>query len=295
MKGKKIIIFLIFIIGVILALNGIILTISCNKLIKDYSNKTYKNTYINGEDISELKYSDLDKKLEDLKNLILDKNIIFFFNDKEVTLKLKDLEPIIDVPETISKIKDRNKKITFLDKVKLLNDKSKFYYNFVISFPNIENIKSRLEQEFNVQTLDSKLVVNENHELILEQGNDGFQLDYEKTRDNLEKYLHKIFNSNSKISDKEYRVEVFGEVLLKKESNIETINKKVSSYSTSFVRATNRGYKIELAASRLNKTIIEPGETFSFLKTLSCNCVSISSILSGSFSRFGTGLASVKL
>ena len=53
-----------------------------------------------------------------------------------------------------------------------------------------------------------------------------------------------------------------------KHEKLSSINKKISSYTTYFVNAGNRGHNINLASRRLNDTILMPGETFSYLKVV---------------------------
>jgi len=53
-----------------------------------------------------------------------------------------------------------------------------------------------------------------------------------------------------------------------KYESLASINKKVSTYTTYFANAGNRGHNINLASSRLNNTILMPGETFSYLKVV---------------------------
>ena len=49
---------------------------------------------------------------------------------------------------------------------------------------------------------------------------------------------------------------------------LKDINKKISSYTTYFLNSGNRGHNIVLASSKLNNTVVMPGETFSYLKVV---------------------------
>ena len=68
----------------------------------------------------------------------------------------------------------------------------------------------------------------------------------------------------------EVKIEAEGSVIPNevKYESLSSINKKISTYTTYFANAGNRGHNISLASKRLNNTIIMPGETFSYLKVV---------------------------
>ena len=65
-------------------------------------------------------------------------------------------------------------------------------------------------------------------------------------------------------------ITVTGDVI-KNDVNYESLSKvdtKVSSYTTYFVNAGNRGHNINLASKRLNGTVVMPNETFSYFSVI---------------------------
>ena len=119
-----------------------------------------------------------------------------------------------------------------------------------------------LESKVNSEARGDGIVVDENHNVYYDEGSKGFTLDTQKTRKKVvEALLNLTYETVIEASGKTINNEVKYEAL-------SGINQKISSYTTYFQNAGNRGHNINLAVGRLNNTVLMPGDTFSYLKVV---------------------------
>lgn len=119
-----------------------------------------------------------------------------------------------------------------------------------------------LESKLNTQPLSDGLVIDSDYNVSYDKGKKGFKLDISKTKEEVKRALSNL--------TEETVIEAYGDVIeneIKNES-LSVIDKKVSTYTTYFNNVGNRGHNIVLASSKLNKTLLMPGEVFSYLKTV---------------------------
>lgn len=264
-KARHIVIFILTSIGVLSIFLGVFVSIYYQELMIEYKNKTYKSTYINDYSFSDVNFNKLEGKVNTLINNALNKDINFIYNGKTVKYKLKDFEPIIDVDSVINKIKEDSKNASYSDKIKLIKGESLRKYSLNVNFVDekIEAIIKDLASKVNCDVKEEKLVLNPEHVVVFDAGSDGYKMDIEKTKQDLVSYLN---SEKSKfISDEDnFNVEISGAVIKKKETKLSLINKKISTFSTDFNNYGNRGQNIEIAVSKLNGTLLEKDQVFSF-------------------------------
>ena len=118
----------------------------------------------------------------------------------------------------------------------------------------------KLSNDINKDAKEDSFYVDKNHNVVYDGGANGFTLNVSETKKEIESKLNKL-SANTKVEAKGdiKKVDI-------KYDKYKEINKKVSTYTTYFANTGNRGHNIVHAASKLNGTLLMPGETFSYLK-----------------------------
>lgn len=269
MKKSKMIIFimvLLIALGSLLIGGGILLSIYYNELIVEYENKTYKSTYINHYEFSNVDYDKIEEKILAIKNETLNKEITFSYASNKIVLKLANFEPAFNIDKIVEQIKSDAKNSSYNDKIKLIKGEIEKNYSLIISFDEekIDKELQELSKRINCDVKEDKLVINKDHTVSFNNGNDGYKMDLDKTKEVLLDYFNKMKDTFIGSNNTEYEIEVIGEVTKKKVTNLSSINKKISTFSTSFNNYGNRGYNITLAVSKVNGTLLQPQGVFSF-------------------------------
>lgn len=266
-KSKKKTFVIVFILLVILIVLGLVgyKFYGYSKLISKYNNKIYPGIYLNDIDLSGTKISDLKNIISDEEKRIKNESITIKSPNTEVKFSLDEIGAKVITNNLKDKITNYNKDLSFFKKVDMLQNKKKqksFYLEATYDDSVIDNFIKTLEEKLNTTARNDGIVVDENHNLSYDKGSIGFDLDASKTKDKIVKALLNL--KDNEIIEAEGTI-VKNEV---KYSNLASINKKVSSYTTYFMNSGNRGHNISLASRRLNNTVIMPGEVFSYLKVV---------------------------
>lgn len=236
-----------------------------SKLLSKYDGLIYPGIFLNDIDLSGKKESDLEEILSKEKERISNGSLIitnvngdYKYSYKELGISFKDDNLENDILEF-------NENIPRYKKVSLIKN-NKHYKNFSIKgefdLDSIDNFVNELSKKINTSPRDDGLVVDENYNVSYDAGVNGFSLDIDKTSYNIKQALYNL---------KEETVVAAEGTVIKNEiknKDLSTINKKISSYTTYFANAGNRGHNINLASSRLNGTVLMPGDTFSYLKVV---------------------------
>lgn len=236
-----------------------------SKLISKYDGLFLPGIYINEINLSGKKVSDLDNILETEKKYISSGSVIVTNINGEYKFTYENLNINIDSNKVKKEIQKYNNNLTMIDKIKLIksNKKNKiFYLKASFDDESVNSFMFILKEKMNVSVRNDGIVVDENNNVYYDKGASGFSLDEEKTKEKVKEALANL--------KEETIIEAEG-VIIKQEiknAHLSSINKKVSSYTTYFANKGNRGHNIILASSRLNNTIIMPGETFSYLKAV---------------------------
>ncbi len=236
-----------------------------NKLINKYNGLIYPGIYLNDIDLSGEKVSNLDKIIEKEKSRIENGSIIVTNENGNYKFTYKEIGILANDTGIKEKIKKYNDSLSFFKKVKMIREKKKvktFYLKSSSSDKVVDNFVKLLEEKLNTNPRNDGIVIDDNHNVYYDKGINGFTLDKEKTKIRIKEALTNL--------REETFIEVVGTTIKNevKNENLSSINKKVSSYTTYFANYGNRGHNINLASSKLNGTIIMPGEEFSYLKVV---------------------------
>lgn len=234
-----------------------------NKLINKYNGLMYPGIYLNDIDLSGEKVSNLDKIIEKEKSRIENGSIIVTNENGNYKFTYKEIGILANASGIKEKIEKYNDSLSFFKKVKMIREKKKvktFYLKSSSSDKVVDNFVKLLEEKLNINPRNDGIVIDDNHNVYYDKGINGFTLDKEKTKIRIKEALA---NLREKTVIEAVGTTIKNEV---KNENLSSINKKVSSYTTYFANYGNRGHNINLASSKLNGTIIMPGEEFSYLK-----------------------------
>lgn len=236
-----------------------------NKLINKYNGLIYPGIYLNDIDLSGTKLSDLNTIIEEEKQKIQGGTITITNENGDYKLTYKEIGILVDSSDIAKNIKKYNSNLSFIKKIKMIKNNKKyktFYLKASYDDKVVNNLVNLIEEKLNTKVRGDGLVIDDKHNVYYDKGANGFTLDKEKTKINVEEALS---NLKEEMVIKAAGTTIKNEV---KNESLSSINKKVSSYTTYFSNSGNRGHNINLASSRLNNTIILPGEVFSYLKVV---------------------------
>lgn len=236
-----------------------------NKLINKYNELIYPGIYLNEIDLSGKKISNLKEIIENEKQNIQSGTIIVTNENGEYKLTYEEIGILVDSSNIDKKIKEYNNNLSFVKKINLIKNKEKyktFYLKASYDDEVVDNLVNLIEEKLNTPVRNDGLIVDDEHNVYYDKGVNGFTLDKEKTK-------IKIKEAFTNLKEKTV-IEAVGTTIKNeiKNGKLSSINKKVSSYTTYFVNAGNRGHNINLASSKLNGTVIMPQEEFSYLKVV---------------------------
>lgn len=231
------------------------------------SDKTtfYKNTYVNGVDISGLTKEEannlLTTKFIENKNNI---NLTLTDGNKNWTLKGEDFEVIGNFENSLDNIINYGREGNIFQKRKIENQIKKDGLMLTVSYKNliggIDEKINEIADEIENSNNDSKINFDPNSEKMFSiiEGND-------KKIINRQKLEEKI---NFAIENRDFStIEIpFEEIIPNKtlEDLLSSITLR-SSFTTDYSKSTqNRKENIKLALSKFNGMIVEPGEKISF-------------------------------
>ncbi len=236
-----------------------------NKMISKYNGLFYPGIYLNDIDLTGRKVSDLKDIISKEKDRIQNGTMIVNNINGDYKFTYKEIGIFVEDSNIEDDLINYNNNLSFFKKVSMIKNDRKnktFYMKATYDDKTVDNLMEILEEKLNTPARNDGIVVDDNHNVYYDKGANGFILDVNKTKVRIEETLKSL--------KEETKVEVFGKVVKNevKYESLASINKKISSYTTYFVNAGNRGHNITLASSRLNNTILMPGETFSYLKVV---------------------------
>ena len=265
-KKNKIIIALIIILLILLGIS-IYFGFKDIELVSSYDNKIYPNFYINDIDISGKTYDELKSSVEAMKTEILNRSVIFEYNENTKTYKMSSLGLSIDTSKLLEELSHYTDNLNFKDKLILAksNKEKKYYLESNYNEGKIIEVINELKKDFNKKKRNAKLTVDNNHEVKFINKIDGFTLDENKLKNDIINLL-----KHSSLKENEFKITLTGSLdkAEDKTNNLSQINKKISTFTTTFANYGPRGHNVSLASQKLNGTILQPGEVFSFRKVV---------------------------
>lgn len=267
-KGNKNFGFIKYICALLFIVLFIFMGVQVNKVnqeIKKFDGLVFEGTYLNDINLSKSNYKDLETVIAAEKEKIENGTIVIKNPNGTYTYTYKEVGIEVEYENVLEDIKKYNDNLNWLSKAKIVHNKKRyktFYLESKFTDAAIDNFIKSLEQKLNTEVVQDGLKVGDNYTIYYDKGKNGFKLNVQKTTDDLK-------NELASIKDK-IEIEAVGEVVKMeaKNTHLASIDKMVSSYTTYFNNVGNRGQNIVLATTRLNGTILMPGDTFSYLKAV---------------------------
>jgi vancomycin resistance protein YoaR len=233
-----------------------------NNLVKSWEDKIYPETLIHNIDVSGKTKEEAITMLQDNNKFIKDKKINLRYKDKVYTLKYSVLKPKYNIGETVAEVLKAGKNLGMLEKAGLIKNPSQKKYDlkFIYDKKAVAGLLNKIEKEVNKKPEDASVTMSAPGRFSIKKEITGQKLKKEE--------MEKVILSS--INDKKEEVieiplaiqETVPKITYEKLSKINTV---VSSFTTSFTSsAAGRATNIELAAKKINCTLIMPGDVFSF-------------------------------
>jgi len=256
-KNKKIIIVIIsMFIFAFLCLVGYNLY-----LVKKFDNQIFNNTYVDKFDLTNYDFSHAEEKIDFCSEYLLSKKIKLKINGNNYSYTLKDLGFSVDSKKTISQIKNYQDKLSFSDKINIINKKIKknFYVYYSVDDNKLNEFLNSVKNSFDVVATNSYFDTSEGVKYV--KGSDGFSLNVSNSLNVINSYFKKPIKNNASI-------ELIGDI---SKSNYNESYVSIDTMTSSFVTnfnpwVTARATNLRVALNYINGAIIEPGEIFSYYK-----------------------------
>lgn len=217
------------------------------------------NTYIDKYEISKTSFSELKTTLLDIEDTVLAETVIITVNERDYEYTLKELGIEINKEELEKSILDYEESKDYYSRYNSISkgeyETKKFNYEYKVNDELLREFVNLLSLETDVEAKNGKLVMNSNKELSYTDEVIGFKLDVEKSVE--------VLKLNFSSKDYLKKIELVGDKVYTTDK-LKTINKKISTFSTTFDTSLRRKYNLETAAGYVNGTILYPGEYFSF-------------------------------
>lgn len=260
-NNKKIGIIIGSITGVI-----ILLSIIINVNISKYDSVVYPGISIYGEDVAGLNKNELNKKIDKLKNKINEKKVTIDANTKAYHLQMRDIVLDYNEEELSDKIFTYNKDKNIFGKFTSILIKQKIDYKLDIDLNKaiLKEKAVKISEDTSKKCEEPKIVINGN-DIKYEYGKKGIKLDTKVFLSTIETSIknNNIYKDDVKISCK--YIDDNPKINMK---DLEKVNCKISTYSTTYGPGGGRGSNVESAAKKMDNYLLMPGDEFSYEKAV---------------------------
>ena len=257
-KNKKsfvIIVILIFLI-IFLCLVGYNLY-----LVKKFDNQVYNNTYVDRFDLTNYDFSHAEKKINICSEYLLSKKVTFKINGNSYTYTLKDLGFGVDSKKTIEQIEKYQDKLSFSDRLLIINKgiKKKFNVYYSVDEDKLSEFFAGVKVSVDKTAIDGHFDTTDGVKYV--EGTDGFSFSVPMSIEIVKDYFLDSVGENISIDL------VGDKVPANNNDSYASIDTMTSSFVTKFdTWVTARATNLRVALSYINGAIIEPGEVFSYYK-----------------------------
>ena len=262
MKNHKVHYTILIIVIVLLISFYIGLYLANKELIKKYDNVILPGISINKNDLGNLSYEEATKRLTELEEKILSEKITVTANGKEYTYTIQEMGMNIEIENSIKKIENYQKKLSFSRKIAYANKRRKQNFKAILTLDlsKYNEFFSKLSEDANVMVKDGYFDTSEGVRYV--EGEDGFEVEKEENAEIIQKY----FQENSE--GKNRTIELVGhKIEAEKKEEYKKIDTMTSSFSTKYdAGITLRSQNLRAGLSYIDGSIIEPGEVFSFFQ-----------------------------
>ena len=233
-----------------------------------YDNLVYPDITLYNVDVSNLNEKELNNKINNIYNDINNSKITVKVGDKQYEIKVSEIVKKIDKNKTEKEIMTYGKNKFFMEQFGLIYLNVNRNYNFDIKIDNnvLQSKVNEIYEETSIFAVEPTLEVNGEKVTVI-SGKNGKGID----KENLVNQIIAAINSDDIGKTNIVIKEEFKTIRPKiNEDDLKNVKDKISSATTYFGGSGyNRGLNIANAASKINGTLLMPGEEFSYEDTVS--------------------------
>lgn len=232
------------------------------KVLDSWESKVYPGITVLGEDVSGMTLEEV-KSLLDTKVLDAVKNNTFTVavKDREFTLSLADLDPVLDSDSIADKVLSIGKDLSEEEKLKRIYAPSSVEENISYTYSEEKLIAfvDSVANEINNEAKDAT-IKRSGGGFVITEHQTGMVLEKEKVVADLKAVLPNLDSSKISAALVESQPKVTADALRQ-------IDGKLASFTTNYSTSpAGRKHNVGFAASLINGTVVMPGETFSYNK-----------------------------
>ena len=230
-------------------------------LVKKFDNQVYNNTYVDRLDLTNYDFSHAENKINICSEYLLSKKVTFKINGNSYTYTLKDLGFGVDSKKTIEQIEKYQDKLSFSDRLLIINKgiKKKFNVYYSVDEDKLSEFFAGVKVSVDKTAIDGHFDTSDGVKYV--EGTDGFSFSIPMSIEIVKDYFLDSVGENISI-------ELVGDkVPANNNDSYASIDTMTSSFVTKFdTWVTARATNLRVALSYINGAIIEPGEVFSYYK-----------------------------
>lgn len=230
-------------------------------LVKKFDNQVYNNTYVDRFDLTNYDFSHAEKKINICSEYLLSKKVTFKINGNSYTYTLKDLGFGVDSKKTIEQIEKYQDKLSFSDRLLIINKgiKKKFNVYYSVDEDKLSEFFAGVKVSVDKTAMDGHFDTSDGVKYV--EGTDGFSFSIPMSIEIVKDYFLDSVGENISIDL------VGDKVPANNNDSYASIDTMTSSFVTKFdTWVTARATNLRVALSYINGAIIEPGEVFSYYK-----------------------------
>ena len=230
---------------------------------KRYDNLVYPDITLYEEDLSKLNEKELNAKVDDLVSNINNNKVIVKINNEEYEVLVSDIIKKIDADNLKKEIMNYGKDKTFIEQFGLiyLSVERNYKFNMEIDENALQKEVKKIYDDTYVAAINPTLEMKD-YNLKIIKGKNGKSIDEDNLIDEIcEKINSYEVGENNIVIEEEYKV-VKPQI---SEEDLKGVKHKISTATTYFAgTGNNRGLNIVNAASKIDGTLLMPGEEFSY-------------------------------
>ena len=230
-------------------------------LVKKFDNQVYNNTYVDRLDLTNYDFSHAENKINICSEYLLSKKVTFKINGNSYTYTLKDLGFGVDSKKTIEQIEKYQDKLSFSDRLLIINKgiKKKFNVYYSVDEDKLSEFFAGVKVSVDKTAIDGHFDTTDGVKYV--EGTDGFSFSVPMSIEIVKDYFLDSVGENISIDL------VGDKVPANNNDSYASIDTMTSSFVTKFdTWVTARATNLRVALSYINGAIIEPGEVFSYYK-----------------------------
>ncbi|HAX73119.1 MAG TPA: vanomycin resistance protein VanB [Firmicutes bacterium] len=238
------------------------------KLVQQYADVAYPNIFIDGVDVSKKTEAEIVSMVDDIFKQYDERQIEITVDGAsfEATLSDFDVTYNYDSKKLAADIIAIGKEEKVLKQAHLINDPVKYEYDLSYKFNSdiVSTFVEEIATQVKIDKVEPTYTMENRNKFIVEAGTKGYSLAVEPLVDEIVELLKET--STEKVTVIKSRViedqDIDGELLSQ-------VNTKISSYTSVYDVGIERAKNVVLAAKKIDKTLLMPGDEFSYVEKVS--------------------------